>query len=619
MNVRKGHASPLQIASVIFLFLISCGGEKKPPPSPLQARFTAPGTVEISGARQASFVEVQSESETPLARGRSFGRDVFEIRFDWQANTSYRFVPDAEAPAVVVRSPEKKPRLALRVHAPLGQNVHEYLIGEDASPGVSDDLSVPCEPNETLDILLELENLGDEKHEALRLSMTPKPGSLNGPDGAFEDKPAPLRFEFDKQLLQGRVRIGDTLPAEPILISLSGPKTNVAVRLHFSKRDVKDADLALVERHMPCDAQGMFTPGRAPDQIVLPNRVWEKIGAFFNVQTEQISYYHPFVFERFDFENKQAHPLNLLLKGEVRDEKTGKTVPYFSAPNYTGTGLVKPVTAYCRVPAGKKKSCVLPVFVTPDTRAGTYKRRVEILAMGSDKPLRTVTSRVGVIRSHLLLSAWLAVSVIVSISWLLVIIIFYKKLVASFGVRILVLLSLLGSMKFCLYFAGSLISQVLYAFLGPFNCLVGGLLTEVLTYLIVTSVLFFVPRVGAMTLAGIVSWLINGILFGSFGLTDILFSGSQIAFWEIFLFLFGVTTFRKTPRRKPKIVPLMIALGLADAAHTLTSLTLHSVFFRLFFADWYIVLQVAVTGFLYTALGVYLGRSLGLVLTKVHR
>ena len=64
---------------------------------------------------------------------------------------------------------------------------------------------------------------------------------------------------------------------------------------------------------------------------------------------------------------------------------------------------------------------------------------------------------------------------------------------------------------------------------------------------------------------------------------------------------------------------LLLALGLADAASTFTSLALQAVFYRLFFAEWYIVLQVGVTGFLYTALGVYLGRSLGMNLRKVHQ
>jgi hypothetical protein len=78
-----------------------------------------------------------------------------------------------------------------------------------------------------------------------------------------------------------------------------------------------------------------------------------------------------------------------------------------------------------------------------------------------------------------------------------------------------------------------------------------------------------------------------------------------------------VTKFRQTADA-PAIIPMMIALGLADAASTFTSLTLNAVFYRLFFANWYIMLNVFVTGFIYTLIGVYLGRPLGHSLRKVH-
>jgi hypothetical protein len=256
--------------------------------------------------------------------------------------------------------------------------------------------------------------------------------------------------------------------------------------------------------------------------------------------------------------------------------------------------------------------------VRSEAAVGTYVSRVRITQLGSDRVLHTEERTMGVIRSDVVFSGWVVVVAVVSFVWLAATSVLFGWMVRSFGLRVLVLLSLLGSLQFVLSFVGHLLSSVLYAFLGPFNCLVGGLLTGVLTYLLVTSILFLVPRVGTMTLAGIVSYLMGGMLLGSFGLTDILFVGSSIAFREIFLFVFGVTTVRPHAGRIPAIVPMMLALGLADAASTFTSLTLHTVFFRLFFADWYIVLQVVVTGLLYTMIGVYLGRPLGRDLRRVH-
>lgn len=522
--------------------------------------------------------------------------------------------------SITVTAPTSKPMLAVRIHAPLGQNVQEHFIYAGRSSPPSPPISVLADPNETIDLLVEIEKLGDQRPLDVSVSLGPSGEGPKAPsmDTVLENLPVSLHFEFDKQIFQSRVRIGEVLPEGSAVVSLHGDGIDFGARLVFTPRDLSADDLTVERWDLPCDDQGLYLPGRAPNQIVLPNPVWQRVGAFFNVRTERISYFEPFVYEQITFENHRENPINLLLKSAAVNPRDGEMVPHFSAPDFLNKGIVKPVMGYCQVPPKAKKSCLMPIFVSPDTEAGTYTRKVEIFPMGTDRSIRTLEGDINVLRSHRLFSMSLVVIVLASLSWIVLIVVFYRRIVTAFGVRVITLLSLLGALKFCLSFGTEMVNQVLYGFLGPFNCLVGGLFSEVITYLLVTSVLFLVPRVGAMTIAGIIAYLIRGILFGSFGLTDILFTGSTIAYFEICLFLFGVTRFGDTPHRRPRTVPLMLALGIADAAGTFSSLTLHSVFYRLFFADWYIVLQVVVTGFLYTLIGVYLGRALGLSLKKVH-
>ena len=604
-----------------FLLLLSCACAEAPPVgrSPLAAEFVRPGVLEIHGAGDVSSVEIRDAAGLPVAVSDTFGRDLFEVRVDWRAAETYRIVPDSGA-AITAAAPASKPLAALRIHAPLGQNVYEYLIDAENPAETVAPITVLADPNENVDLLVELEKLGDRPLPRAVLSLGPDRRAPSFPlmDTVLDDAPISLRFEFDKQIFQSRIHIGDTLPEGAVVVFLTGEGVDVDARLFFSKRDLSANDLAVTGWVLPCDEEGRFMPGRAPNQVALPNPVWQKLGAFFDIRTERISSFDPFVHEQLTFENRSGHPVNLLIKSAAIDPEDGSVIPYFSAPDFLGRGTVKPVMGYCQVPAKATKRCVMPVFVSPETEAGTYHRQLTLYPMGSDKVLRTLDGEVNVLRSHRLFSLWLVVIVLVSLIWLVLFIVFYQRIVSAFGVRVLTLLSLLGALKFCLGFGTEVLNRVLYGVLGPFNCLVGGFFSEVVTYLLVTSVLFLVPRVGAMTIAGIVSYLIRGILFGSFGLTDILYTGSSIAFFEICLFLFGVTRFGQVPHRRPRTVPLMLALGIADAAGTFSSLTLYSVFYRLFFADWYIVLQVGITGFLYTLIGVYLGRSLGLSLKKVH-
>ncbi len=608
----------MRLLLTICLLLTACSGVTSEQPAALEADFTTPGVVECRGAHGASVIEVRDAAGLPVAEAHAFGRDVFEVRLDWRAGAVYRIIPDAGEP-VTVTAPTSKPMLAVRIHAPLGQNVHEHFIYAGRS-SPSPLISVLADPNETIDLLVEIEKLGDQRPLEASLCLGPSKESSKIPrmENVLDNAPVSLRFEFDKQIFQSRVRIGDALPEGSAVVSIEGDGIEFDARLVFAKRDLSADDLTVARWDLPCDEQGLYLSGRAPNQIALPNPVWQKVGAVFNVQTEQISYFEPFVYEQITFENHRENPINLLLKSAAVNPKDGEIVPYFSAPDFLNKGVVKPVMGYCQVPPKAKKSCVMPIFVSPDIEAGTYTRKLEIVPMGTDRSIRTLEGDISVLRSHRLFSVSLVVIVLASLSWLLLIVVFYRRIVTAFGVRGITLLSLLGALKFCLSFGTEMMNQVLYGFLGPFNCLVGGLFSEVVAYLLITSVLFLVPRVGTMTIAYIIAYLIRGVLFGSFGLTDILFTGSTIAYFEICLFLFGVTRFGDMPHRRPRTVPLMLALGIADAASTFTSLTLHSVFYRLFLADWYIVLQVGVTGFLYTLLGVYLGRSLGLSLRKVH-
>ncbi|NQU42607.1 hypothetical protein HQ520_04935, partial [bacterium] len=368
---------------------------------------------------------------------------------------------------------------------------------------------------------------------------------------------------------------------------------------------------------MPVDPQGRSRPGSPPNRLSLPNPVWDRLAVWFGVRPLAIDFLKPYAFQSVDLVNRSGQPVSLLVNAQTLAPKTGEPAPWFQPPRwYPGAGPNQ-TAAFVEVPAKDRATCVLPIHIGHDTPAGTYQSHITITPLGSERVLAELTAPLGVTRSRPFLTLWVLFAVVLSGSWLVALLVLYRRLVRGMGVRLLVLLSLLGSLQFCLQLVGGWISNIFYAVLGPFNCLVGGFLTELLTYLLVTSILCVVPRVGAMTLAGVVSYLMGAILFGSVGLTDLLFIGSAIAFREILLFVFGVTRFG-TREKPPRLVPMMLALGLADAASAFTSLALFAVFYRLFYADWYIALNVIVTGFLYTCIGVFLGRRLGLSLRKVH-
>jgi len=634
----------LSVSAVLILLGLVLVRRFRPPEPPRapQLAFARPGVAQVHNPGKAQRIDVFDAAGRVVARARAYGRPMAEVRFAWEPGATYRVVADGGASSTA-RAPEATPELVVRLHAPWGQTPHEVTLGNGGTGTFfpSDDacgdeaslekgclspffplreIAVPAAPRETIDVMLEIEKLTDGEPLEFRVSSEIDEEQSGGlrMKPPIEEAGAALEFEFDKRIWTSQVQLGERLPGAPLVITLEWGELVLPLAIRFVGRRIDRDAVRVVAWRLPTEQDGFYERHRVADRISLPNRVGVKVASWLNVRLSAPSPYEPFTYQTLWLHNEAAQPISLLLASEILDP-TGRPVEFFAAPEFESTGGTGPIMAYAHVGPGQTQPCPLPVYVRAEALEGTYLRRIEIKALGSDRTLDVLEAPLGVVRSDVVFSGWVLGAAALSLAWLAATLVLYRRMVESLGIRVLVLLSLLGSLQFCLQFMGGLVSMLFYALLGPFNCLVGGLLTEVMTYLLVTSILFLVPRVGAMTLAGLVAYVMGGVLFGSFGLTDVIFVGSSIAFRETLLFAFGVTRLTPARQKPPNLLAMMLALGLADAAGTFTSLAVQAVFYRLFFAGWYVFLQVAVTGFAYTAIGVYLGKSLGMSLRRVHQ
>jgi hypothetical protein len=607
-------------AVLILLGLVLARSLRRPEPvPPPRLTFTRPGVAGVRNPGGAETILVYDDTGRLVASAQAYGRPLVEARFAWEPGATYRVAGDDGASSTA-RAPVAPPEALVRLHAPLGQTPREFTLGKPFTEEPRRDIAVPAAPGETIDVMLEIEKLTDGEPMVFQVSSDVAQRDRDNlrMDPPIEADAATLQFEFDKSIWTSRLHLLDRLPGEPLVITLRAGDLVLPLGLRFTSRALDREGVSVVAWRLPTEHDGFHERQRVADRISIPSRLGVKLASWLNVRLSMPSAYEPFTYQTLWVRNETAQPISLLLVSEILHPATGEPVGFFAAPEFESTGGTGRIMAYAHVGPGETQPCVLPVYVRPQTPEGTYLRRIAIQPLGSDRTLEVLEAPLGVVRTNLMFSGWVLGVAVLSVAWLAATAVLYRRIVASLGIRVLVLLALLGSLQFCLQFAGGLVSMAFYALLGPFNCLVGGLLTEVMTYLLVTSILFLVPRVGAMTLAGLVTYVMGGVLFGSFGLTDVIFVGSSIAFRETLLWGFGVTRFGPLGVKPPNVVAMMLALGLADAGSTFTSLALQAVFYRLFFADWYIFLQVVVTGFVYTAIGVYLGKSLGASLRKVH-
>ncbi len=572
----------------------------------IEAHFTPSGLLRVEQVAGRDL-RILDEAGRLVAVVPAFGKESLEIRLAWQPGEAFRIVPASGVP-LAVSAPEAVPALMVRLHAPLGQPSHVWRFAEPLAGERQEEMVVTAEPGESLDLMLEVEKLVDAGSYAVAVES-----SLS-----LSPESAELEFEFDNQVWLTTVTLGEELPEEPLVLRLRVDALEVELLLRVMPRNLAAEALVLERWLLPTSRDGHFEPRHVENQLTLPNALWVRLARTVGFQADMANYFEPYAYQTLWLRNGSEQPMSLLLEGTVVDPEGGEVLSWFQSPQIEATGGGPRILGFAQIPPGEVRGCVLPVYVDPDTPAGSYRRQVRASVLGTDRELKVYSAPLGIVRTQSLYTSWLIGIALLSGVWLVLALIFYRRLVASLGLRLLVLLALLGSLQFCLQFVGGMVANLFYALLGPFNCLVGGLLTEVMTYLIITCILYVVPRVGAMTLAGMVSYLMGAIMFGSFSAMDLLFIGSAIAFRELFLLLFGVTRFSGRETRAPKLLPMMLALALADAFSTFTNLVLQAIFYRLFFADWYILLQVVVTGFCYTLVGVWLGRRLGLSLRKVH-
>ena len=112
----------------------------------------------------------------------------------------------------------------------------------------------------------------------------------------------------------------------------------------------------------------------------------------------------------------------------------------------------------------------------------------------------------------------------------------------------------------------------------------------------------------------------RGLALGGFSPADPLLLGSAVLWLEGGLWLTGVTrsgAWRDEPPRR-RWLRLTAAFGAAAVADGAGGLAAAAVLYRLYFADWYVVLILVVPGFLYTAAACWLATGFAGSLRRVE-
>ena len=382
-------------------------------------------------------------------------------------------------------------------------------------------------------------------------------------------------------------------PAEPLL--------HATVDVRPLTEAEAAAAVELGELRFPALDNGDVDIVRERGSISLPSAWWRRVLEQSSLGVRARDTWLPWAWLAVPLRNTGPDALDLVVRARVvgpDGEPDRSFRPRLRAAD-DGTGTT---SVLVRVPPGGEARATLPVFVDEDTLGpGPVTQVGEVLAIGREAPLRRVEVALPVSRSSSVVAAGLAMTLGASFAGLGLIVLRTRRWLREFDTAALVTLALFASLSFVAGTVGLLVGLGFAAAAGPFATMVTGFVDDALQAVLVGTLVTLLPRPGAATLMVIVAWLLRGVATGSLSPLDLAFVSCRVATLEGGLWLAGLTrggAWRNDPRWK-RVLRLGAGLSIGSLAGTAASLVLHAALFRLYFADWYVIMVLAGPGFTY--------------------
>ena len=380
--------------------------------------------------------------------------------------------------------------------------------------------------------------------------------------------------------------------------------------------------LSIASVVMPTDATGTADRRQRADTVYYARPLFKWFGT-----PQQTNAFEPTTYQTVRLRNDGEATIHVVVSSSNIDINNGETIPFLAPPATTNGGINQSV-AFASLPAGVVTEIPLPIYFHPmyirqgkpeQAIPGEYQREVAVKVWGSDatvlrekRPLHLIVPN----QQALLISLLAIVCSSVGFAFVLR---FHKRIFAGFTTKQIIIIALFGTTIFVgVMVPSTLFLNLIRAVLGPISVLLTGLINETLYYALLTALLIYITGApeastrngkgsGVILLVSAVRLLLSGVTFGLFTPMAIVYTGTSVLLLETGFLLV----------RGRNIFVWAVVLGCCDAIAVYVDLQLSILFYRLFYADWYIVLRILIEGFVYTFIGVLLGARLGRGLWRV--
>ena len=486
---------------------------------------------------------------------------------------------------------------------------------------------------ETVGSLVELEApLGTDRvavEDGAELGVVVPPGAGQMIVSTTALRPGAVAITVDGRRIVDRA-LG-TLERASAILPLGG---HVEVRApdHLVAFDVEpvEADPAALARSLemgpvffPADRTGRPEIGRPPGRVTLAAGWWQTLLTHLGLGARARDPYAAWTHVTVPLVNRGDVPLSLLVETKVY---AGEDVdPAFRAPALGGNERQDSSRVLIRVPAASDATAIVPLYVD-DALLRTEparERRIEVaaLSLGSSTPLATQSVQLAVRTGNAFASLGLVAAILGAVLGNGLLALRLGRWLRTFPTGELMTTALFATLGFGLGTVTSLAGLLASAVLGPFSPIAVGIVDVVFRFSIGATLVTLVPRPGVVSLSILTEWLLGAMLLGNVNASDVLFVGDRVFLYETALYALGIT--RSGAWRDEAFfarwLRLSLAFGIASACTSAVGLVLHMTLYRLFFADWYIALLIALPGFVYVAIAMGVAVPFAASLRRVAR
>jgi hypothetical protein len=444
-----------------------------------------------------------------------------------------------------------------------------------------------------------------------------------------------LVTEFDDWYRLVTIRIPETARPDTYVIratarfrgAIDGRPGAFACNQQASVRVVSPSELQTILTvpaiHIPADRDGNVDEKYAQNSLVLRSGLGILGKILGGQQGDEIA---PVAFAGIKMANHAEEDAIALVDWQVLDPRSKKEADGFRIPRefleIHGGGDDRVYTQVF-IPAKEAVECVLPIFAdTHKVLPGYYLGRIQIRLFGSDATVGVKDFNLTVRKMNWASIGTTLYAMVVALGGGIFLISRNRVIFQRFKSRWLILIALFGSAKFLVSLVPRFfLNELFNGILGPFSAFATGLFREGIVNLFIMALVVLIPLPGVVTLSMLMS-LVLFCLLGGANPVIILFMMVSMSTMEIALYLTGFTRGPENhfSQRPKALILAALGMGMAGAFATFVDYNLYMLLYRLYYANWFILANIFIVGFTYTAIfapaGVMLGNKLKRVATQ---